>query len=332
MKRVILTFLVLIFVSSILTAQQEPQFSHHMFTNMAINPGYAGMNGSICATADFRQQWVGFQQYDEKGESVSGSPQTILLTVDGPVNPLHGGLGLSIYQDKIGWSSSLNLKLSYAFHLRNVGPGTLGIGLQGGFLNQSYDFSKFDPGLEPGEQGYVADPALLAQANDQSDMLIDFGFGLYYKIPNKAYVGLSTSQLSESESSYEALLAAPKLKRHYYFTAGYEYTLPGNPNFVLKPSLFINSTLTSTQYNLSCLTEFKEKFWGGLGYRSTDAIIVLLGMRPLKNLAVGYSYDITTSQMGGSGRSSGTHEIFVNYCFDITFPTYETSSKTVRFL
>ena len=49
MKRNI-TFLFLLFAVVIAFGQQEAQFSQNMFNNMAINPAYAGMNNSICAT------------------------------------------------------------------------------------------------------------------------------------------------------------------------------------------------------------------------------------------------------------------------------------------
>lgn len=313
-----ITFLFFFFVAVVAFGQQEAQFSHNMFNNMAINPGYAGSNDAICATLLARQQWVGFK--DPQGNK--GAPQTYLLSVDGAVNPLHGGLGMTIIQDQLGFEKNLGVKLSYAYRLA-AGPGTLGIGAQVGFLNKKIDFSKFIA-IDP------SDP-LLASTAKQGNMATDFAIGAFYKIPNKLYFGLSASQLSEADISYGSTLAAPKLARHYYVSAGYYYPLPGNPSLELDPSILIKSDFASTQFDVNALVKYNNQFWGGVSYRVTDAVVILLGMN-WKNFHFGYSYDITTSALGSNGRSSGSHEVMVGYCFKIVHEFKPESYKNPRFL
>lgn len=317
-----ITFLFLFFVSVAVFAQQEVQVSHNMFNNMGVNPGYAGMNEAICATAIARQQWVGWEDPDGN----HGAPQTYLLSIDGKVNPLKGGLGINIMQDQLGFEKNLDIKISYSYHLA-AGPGTLGIGAQAGFLNKKIDFSKFNP-ID------VNDP-LLASQTTEGNMATDFAFGLYYQIPSKLYFGISTSQLSQAEISYASQLAAPTLARHYYMTAGYYYPLPFNPSLELNPSLLIKSDLASTQFDVNALLKYNNTFWGGLSWRAQDAIVVLLGYQKnfnLGTLKAGYAYDITTSAMGANGRSSGSHEIMIGYCFKIVKPEHHESYDNVRFL
>ena len=100
-------------------AQQEPQFQQNMFNNMTINPGYAGTSGSICTSALYRNQWVGFV----------GSPSTFLINVDAPVKFLKGGVGVTIISDELGLQSTLYTRLSYSFH-RNIGPVNLALALE----------------------------------------------------------------------------------------------------------------------------------------------------------------------------------------------------------
>ena len=88
----ILMVLFLIFCDDV-KAQQEAQFSHNMFNNMGINPGFAGLRSAICATALARQQWVGFK--DEEGTRVN--PETYSFTVDAPVKFLKGGQYLLLW-------------------------------------------------------------------------------------------------------------------------------------------------------------------------------------------------------------------------------------------
>jgi len=318
MKRYILFILFITFLltDSVVFAQQEAQFSFNMFTNMAINPGYAGSKDAICLTGIVRQQWVGFTDPDGN----KASPQTYLFAVDGALNKIRSGIGLTIYQDKLGFETNLAVKLNYALRLQ-LGPGKLGIGAQVCFNNKSIDFSKFDPKDKD-------DPLLKNSNGIESDMLIDFAFGLFYKMP-QAYFGLSASQLSESDFESSSKLAHPTSKRHYYFIGGYQHDLTAE--FKLKPSLLIKSDLASTQYDINCLVVYNNKFWGGLSYRPQDAIIVLLGL-DWNKFIFGYGYDITTSAVGSGNRSSGSHEIILNYCFTIEIPHTPSRHKTVRFL
>jgi len=327
MKKIV-TLLLFFFGAMTAFSQQEAQFSHNMFNNMAINPGYAGMNEAICATLLVRQQWVGFKdQYkDASGASHSnnGWPQTNLISIDGKINPLRGGLGLTVFQDQLGFEKNLGVKISYSYHL-TIKQGVLGIGAQVGFLNKKIDFSKFNP--------IDANDPLLNSTKIEGNMATDFAFGLFYKIENQLYFGLSASQLRQADISYSTLLAAPKLVRHYYMSAGYYYTI--NPDFELDPSILIKTDFASMQFDINTLLKWKNQFWGGLSYRPTDAVVVLLGyQRALKNgtLRAGYSYDITTSAMGANGRSSGSHELMLGYCFKIVAVPHEESYRNTRFL
>jgi len=317
MKKYI-AFLCFFFFTIIASAQQEAQFSHNMFNNMAINPGYAGNKDAICATLLARQQWVGFKDPDGN----KGAPQTYLVSIDGAVNALHGGLGLTIIQDQLGFEKNMDVKLAYAYRLV-LDDGTLGIGAQVGFFNKKIDFAKFKP-ID------TTDP-LLMNGGEQSNMAADFAFGAFYSIPNKLYVGLSASQLAASKITYSSQLAKPTHARHYYLSAGYYYPIPSNPSFELEPSILIKSDFASTQFDINTLVKYNNQFWGGVSYRATDAIVILLGMN-WKNFHFGYSYDVTTSALGANGRSSGSHEVMIGYCFKIIREFKPESYRNPRFL
>ena len=40
-------------------AQQQPQYTQHMYNTTALNPAYAGTNEGLEATLLHRSQWVG---------------------------------------------------------------------------------------------------------------------------------------------------------------------------------------------------------------------------------------------------------------------------------
>jgi type IX secretion system PorP/SprF family membrane protein len=311
----------LFFLFSVITVfgQQDPQFSQNMFNNMSINPAYAGMNNSICATLFDRMQWVGFTDNTYGG---SVWPKTELLSVDGPISPIHGGVGVTIMNDQLGLQTSTDFKLAYSYHIA-AGPGTLGIGAQVGFYNEKINYG----GFQPVDKG---DP-LLTPPSKQSNIAADVAAGLFYNIPNKLYFGVSACQLLQSSVNYSSTEGI-SLARNYYISAGYYYPIPSNPSLEIDPSLLIKSDLSSTQYDINCLLKYNNKFWGGLSWRPTDAVVVMIGMNVYQGLLVGYSYDITTSAMGADHRSSGSHEIMVHYCLKVLHELHPESYHNTRFL
>jgi hypothetical protein len=87
------------------------------------------------------------------------------------------------------------------------------------------------------------------------------------------------------------------------------------------------------QVDLNVTALFVQKFRGGLAYRqfgNADALSILLGFQK-DNIKVGYSYDITLSNV--QRVSNGTHEIFVRYCIPInTISPPLFIRESVRFL
>jgi len=73
----------------------------------------------------------------------------------------------------------------------------------------------------------------------------------------------------------------------------------------------------------------KEIAYGGLTYRTSDAVAIILGYNPMKNLTVGYSYDLTLNKL--SSVSRGSHEIMVKYCYYLP-PPPKTKAHHPRWL
>lgn len=326
-----LLFLGLMLISILGFSQQELQYTNFMFSEMAFNPGFAGINRSICATALYRQQWIGFTSTYGQDK---GAPEDMYLTLESNIDKIHGGIGLSIIKDKIGFEDNIGVRLAYSFHL-NVGPGKLGIGLQGGFINKKIDFSKF-------EYPDKGDP-LLQSTSTLTAMSFDMAFGAYYKIDNKLHVGISSTQLTQSVADLAANIGSPKYKRHYFLHGGYIYQLPTMPNVVINPNIMIKTDFASAQYDINVLGWYNNMIYAGVTYRAIDAVAILGGVKPpqVDGLLVGMSYDITTSALGSKGsdglgnttrRSFGSAEVFVKYCFEIIIPPVYERHKTVRFL
>ncbi|MCX6304836.1 MAG: PorP/SprF family type IX secretion system membrane protein [Bacteroidetes bacterium] len=296
-----------------LHAQQSSLITHYMFTNMATNPAYAGGSGGINLTGLVRQQWMGW-----KDDTIitNSNPQTFLLTVDSPVKMLHGGLGGSISQDQIGAFKNIVMKLGYAYRME-MGSGDLSFGLQGSLLNISYDGSKYNP-IEENDQ-------VLQPKEKKSDMSFDLGLGVFYRVPDKYYVGLSAENILQTKGKKTGY----QLRRTYYLNGGYQWTPPNNPLFEVLPSAQFMFDGAALQLNASALVMYSNKIYGGIGYRLQDAVSVLAGVF-IKGIHIGVAYDISTSAM--HKYNSGGLEVMVNYCFKIDTDKFRKSYRNTRFL
>lgn len=299
-------------VGSVSYAQQDPQFTQYMFDRLSVNSAVSGGTGNICATALLRQQWTGFD----------GAPKTGLLNLQGPINKINSGVGLSVYYDKLGQERSTIVRLHYAYHLKVGAQSTLSAGFYVGMSGRALD-SKWIA-IDP-----VADDNAIPSSGRSANGF-DMGAGLYYRSP-KLWLGLSSTQLPETELSDVSI----KNKRHYYVQAGYDWAIGGNKKYTLQPSVLLKSDANSTQLDVGALFLYDNMVWLGVGYRTEDAIAPMIGYQykfPKGDsmLRIGYSYDVTTSEL--KNYSSGSHEIMLSYCFKIVKPVVNEIYHHPRFL
>lgn len=303
--------------SSVLMAQQDPQFTQFMHSKLIYNPGYAGTSNAICANVLYRKQWVSFP----------GAPSTGLLSADMRILP-YLGVGINLMHDAIGADKTFFGRIAVAYN-KQIGAGTLGAGIDVGILQKQINENWITP--EPGKTdatipGYAnangsTNPAL-------SKLTYDLGFGLFYQIPGKMYVGLSSTHLPAQTLSANADVAF-KMARHYYVVAG--YTHPINPRNDIGANLKVKSDAATTQLDINLTYEYDKFIWVGATYRMEDAIAPMIGARLLKDksLKIGYSYDLPMSKI--KGYTSGTHEIMLGYCMNIK-TVKPTVYGNVRFL
>lgn len=314
LKKLVLGIMIFVGISSTGMTQQDPQYSHYMFNQMVINPGFAGSSDMICATMLHREQWIGFD----------GAPSTTLFHANTPVNPfgISSGVGLVIMNDKAGFSSNLNISASYAYRL-NVGNGKLGIGVSFGFINQSLEPNWYIPSSDY-HQPPSSDP-LIPESNE-SVFVFDMGFGLFYTL-DELYVGISATHLNEAKYKYSK--GTPYQRRHYYLTAGYNFQL-SNPLFEILPTLQVLSDGTTSEISVNANMLYNKKFWGGVTYKAGSAVVGLLGIQLINGLRIGYAYEFPTSDIIQS--TSGSHEFMVNYCFRLAVDRSPRRYKSIRFL
>ena len=312
MKRLVITYIFVV-VSLNLLAQQDPKFSQNMFLTPFYNPGAVGNSDKICLAAAFRNQWTGLPD----------APVTTTFTAHMPFNLLGRthGIGVNLMNDRLAFNNDFLFSAAYAFRL-DLGMGSLGIGANVGLANQS---------LTPTWNGAdiitpESDDAI--PKNGGSVFGFDMGLGIFYNTEN-LYVGISTSHLNQPSFDSPEDVAEKKLIRHYYLLAGYNIQL-ANPMFEIMPSLMVQSDARSNHLYLNTNLRYNKRFLGGVSYTVGGAITALFGIELMNGIMIGYSYDFELSPL--MKYNSGSHEVTVRYCFDLSVDKSPQKYKSIRFL
>lgn len=312
-------FFLTLSASTRLFGQQDPMFTKYMFNSLTFNPAYAGSLDHMALNLIHRSQWVGF------GE---GAPVTQSFIIHSPLRNERVGVGLSVINDKVGATGTLDANLSYAYHVP-VGTKTkLSVGLQAGMTNWRGDWSKLD--IVDGTDGVFQD--------NPNKWLPNFGAGLY--LYNRFYyLGLGVPRLIEYDLRKTDVTSTPiyaKTYRHYFASGGLALPLGGD-NLIFKPSFLLKSVDwfssfrkdeefqkigAPTEVDIDLSMFFFQTLWIGAAYRtaverelSSDDSIDFWAAYFLKNgVRIGVAYDYTLTDI--QRVSNGSFEVMAGYEFD----------------
>lgn len=318
----LLLLFTLLLQSKSVFAQYDAQLSQYMLVPGIFNPAVVGENNNLNISIIDRQQWVG----------IDNAPSSLFLHASMPfsINNKKNGLGLVIIKESIGLFSTQLFQLQYAYK-KKVFNGIFSLGIQGGVLQENFDADKI---YIPTSDYHSSSDASIPTGTLEGK-IPDFSLGIWYSHKNY-YTGLSVSHLLETKIKLSAGSESTDEKsyntyasRTYYLINGYNIALT-NPLYKLEPSFLLKTDLTTWQLDLSTKIFYKERFWGGLGYRWQDAIIVMAGIKLSQGLSIGYSYDISTSVIASF--AGGSHEIFIGYTKYFGTETVSKRQKSVRIL
>ena len=301
MKKLLIILPLFVSMQILCFAQNDIQFSNYMFSEITYNPAMAGNSTTLDAALLARQQWTGFEK----------APRTQLFSIHNYVEKMSGGVGFSLINDKLGYENSINVKLMYAYQLRLNETSKLSFGLGFGLINKSLQGSSLIYDDMTDEGGVYT---------DQSKAKADFDFGIAYN-SNTFCAGLSSSHIEQSLTE-STVLTVP---RHYYLYAKYKIKASEKINII--PSVKVRSSMFITQFDVSAIMYYSNRFWIGASYRMQDAIVGLVGVDVTKNIRIGYSYDYNSGAVKSD--SGGSHEIVLLGSFDVSKKI--TPGKSPRF-
>lgn len=298
--------------------QFDAQTSQYMLHPAGFNPAAVGEESMFNVSGQHRLNWIGMPN--------GGS--TTIFNLNSPLKfaGSRQGIGIGFINDKVGQFTNQGAHLQIAIK-KKLGKGTLSIGTNIGFTSIGFngDSVAAHPITIGDYHDLTADPEIPSSA--VAGMSFDFGAGLWYST-KKIYAGISATHINQPVISWgEKTEFSPA--NTVYLTTGYQGKTE-NPAWTYRPSVMIKSDLISWQAEVSMLGFYKDLYWGGLSYRYGDAAVILAGMNIAGGLSIGYSYDIPTTLMITA--SSGSHEVFLNYSFEIATKKDNLKFKSIRIL
>lgn len=298
------------------TAQINEQYSLWNQNHFLINPAAAGSKYYTDVNLGFRRQWAG----------ISDAPKTFYSTVHTVLNQAKNSERSSIRTSKtpniqtrqrikhaLGFTAkSLDMTafktneglITYAMHLPINKSIRLSFGVSGGLKTLSFNESKAEVLLD-GDQVYEA------YAGSSNQMMGNINSGIYL-YSDKFFFGYSASDLLQNDlnliSDEVVQQDRSKLSIRHQLMGGYHFDFTNDLR--ISPAVLIKQTGNNpASAELNTMVAYKQVISAGLGYRTEDAMSVLLGLQINHFLKAGYSYDYTLSQI--RNQSTGSHEIFI---------------------
>ncbi len=304
-------------------AQQEPMFTHYMFNKLTYNPAYAGSRQAICATLVYHDQWKAF-----KGADNEGAPVTSNFAIHAPITlgqKADLGVGFHIVDDVSGFIGTTGFWGTVAYK-KKLKFAELGLGLNAGMAQQRL-----------GAVWRAEHPGDKRLPNTSSSSVFDAGVGAYLNALNW-YAGVSALHVTAGKATWEAdgdISVNYRLAPSYFAHGGYNVKL--TPDIDLQPSFILKTDFAKVVGDVSALALYKQFVWAGLNLRTerVTGVSAMVGIYPVANLSIGYSYDIATKARDGapSPPFGGSHEIMANYCFKLnTNIKPDVWHKSPRFL
>jgi type IX secretion system PorP/SprF family membrane protein len=309
---------------ALVRAQFDAQIGQYMLMPASYNPAAVGDGDLMRVYASHRMDFTGIQD----------APMTTCFSFSSPfvIGKSHHGVGVRFMNDRFGLFTNQSLYLGYAYKFR-IGKGRLAIGVDAGFLNLSFASDSVDTGAGNDEYHDEHDPAIPNAAGGASEkgvsgMGFDMNIGVYYTT-SKWWAGVSYAHVMQPTLEWGSENTEISVNGTMYIAGGYNWQLK-NKDWMLLPSMMVQTDFRSWDVNLTMLAQLKKRYRFGLGYRLAGSVNVLLGMDIVNGLQIGYTYELPANTL--LKESYGSHEVYLAYGFNVLKPKNTNKCKSVRYL
>lgn len=299
------------------------QFSQYYTSPAILGPSFAGLGGDTKVALNYRNQWPG----------VPGNYVTYAFSFSHYFINRYSGAGLYVIRDQAG-SGNLGLTsvgVQYTYEIPLVRQGrnfTSGLrpGISFSYSQRGVDFYK----LIFSDQLSFEEIATSSIEDVPSNVgYLDASASILYFSKN-IWAGITIDHLLEPNQSMTG--GESKIRRMILAYGGFQFRLKDR-----KRRRYRKGESVTIGYLFKMTDSFKQLDLGGYwlknnfmmglwyrglpvlnnsneGYYNSDAMILMLGYT-LDKLQLGYSYDVTVSQL--MQNTAGSHEISASYNFKI---------------
>ena len=287
-----------LFYTSFQSLAQDPTFTQFYSNPVYLNPALAGSSGCPRIALNYRNQWP----------QLTGNYITYAAAYDTYAKNLSGGIGIMAMHDQQGQGTIQTSMIAgtYSYYLKVNRKFRIMFGGQAAYFQKSLDWSKLTFGdmIDP-RRGFIYQTGDVPRGNG-SHGFFDVSAGMVGFTKN-FYFGAAAHHLNRPDESM--ILGNSKLPIRVTGHMGATIKLGQrgrySSNTMLMPNIIYQYQNGFQQFNIGAYLKY-EAFTIGAWYRNRDAFIVSLGITTEK-FRIGYSYDLTVSQLGGV--TGGSHEI-----------------------
>ncbi len=307
-KTIVLGFIIALSFS---TLSQDIQFSQFSVSALQLNPAFTGNT--------IQHRWIGV--YRNQWPAISKAFVSNSFSYDNHLSRQNSGVGFKITQDRAG---SVGLRFTnigglYSYYIHATRKLSIRFGTKLSYTFRNYDLSEFR------FQDQIINGSTTSIENLNGGISYpDISIGTVM-ISEKFWTGLAIDHLNRPDQSF--LEQESRLPFKFSIHGGYKFTLhKGDKNGI--GGTYISSLLNYkaqkkwdqldigvliSKYSLSFGISYRgipfiKKYKPG--YSNNEAIIASI-LFPVNSLKIGYSYDITISELAGN--TGGAHEISFVY-------------------
>jgi type IX secretion system PorP/SprF family membrane protein len=287
-----------LFYVSFHSMAQDPTFTQFYSNPVYLNPALAGSSGCPRIALNYRNQWP----------QLTGNYITYAAAYDTYAKNLSGGVGIMAMHDQQGQGTIQTSMIAgtYSYYLKVNRKFRIMFGGQAAYFQKYLDWSKLTFGdmIDP-RRGFIYQTGDVPRG-DGSHGFFDVSAGMVGFTKN-FYFGVAGHHLNRPDESM--ILGDSRLPIRVTGHMGANIKLGQRGRYssstTLMPNVIYQYQNGFQQFNIGAYLKY-EAFTIGAWYRNRDAFIVSLGITTEK-FRIGYSYDLTVSQLGGV--TGGSHEI-----------------------
>jgi len=308
MKKLIVSLVLMAVTSGYSQELNLPVFTQYLADNpFVLSPAYAGIGDNLRIRINGLTQWVGIKDAPDNQSAYAD-----FRILD------RSGVGISVYNDKNGYTRQTGAKVSFAHHLilDYYSKQYLSFGLSYNFNSFRIDTDEFGTDIEHP----VLDPTI---TNNRYTSNNNFDISALYR--NKSfYLSFNANNvLKKNVDKFRGV--EPDLLSNYQVYTGYTFRDGENSRIEYEPSVyfqyFASDKRSSTDFNFKYrrYNRYEDYYWIGVSYRMlNDQFAKPLSVGPMAGFMkskfyFGYSYQIMFNDLGAY--NSGTHVVTLGFDF-----------------